>query len=83
MALPVAGSPPNPPLRKGGLPEAPLFKGGLGGSSATTFDHTPDLESFVKLATEVGLVFTVAELEEAHKHDWAMRWLLYSKDDRQ
>ncbi|MGK7900838.1 MAG: NFACT family protein [Hormoscilla sp.] len=37
----AAGSPPNPPFQKGGLPEAPLFKGGLGGSSTTTFDHTP------------------------------------------
>lgn len=46
-------------------------------------NHNPDLESFVKLGAEVGLNFTVAELEEAHKHDWAMRWLLYSKDDWQ
>ena len=43
----AAGSPPNPPLQKGGLPEAPLFKGGLGGSAtgrvykrSTGFDHT-------------------------------------------
>ncbi|MBC6418413.1 MAG: Nif11 family protein [Prochloron sp. SP5CPC1] len=48
-----------------------------------SLNSSPDLESFVKLGAEVGLVFTVAELEEAHKHDWAMRWLLYSKGDRQ
>jgi hypothetical protein len=38
-----------------------------------------DLESFVKLGAEVGLAFNVEELEEAHKRDWAMRWLLYNK----
>jgi len=44
----AAGSPPNPPLPKGGAPEAPLFKGGLGGSPgagvsiflSTGFEHT-------------------------------------------
>lgn len=48
-----------------------------------SLNSSPDLESFVKLGAEVGLTFTVAELEAAHKHDWAMRWLLYSKEDRQ
>lgn len=48
-----------------------------------SLNSSPDLESFVKLGAEVGLVFTTEELEAAHKHDWAMRWLLYSKDDGQ
>jgi len=48
-----------------------------------SLNSSPDVESFVKLGAEVGLVFTVAELEAAHKHDWAMRWLLYSKNDWQ
>ena len=39
----------------------------------------PDLESFVKLGAEIGFAFTVEELKAAHKHDWAMRWLLYNK----
>ncbi len=42
-----------------------------------------DLESFVKLGAEVSLTFSVAELEAAHKQDWGMRWLLYSKDNWQ
>ena len=46
-------------------------------------NKSPDLENFVELGSDIGLGFTVAELEEAHKHDWAMRWLLYSKDDWQ
>lgn len=44
-------------------------------------NKSPNLESFVNRGSELGLRFTVAELEEAHKHDWAMRWLLYSKDN--
>lgn len=44
---------------------------------------SPNLESFVNLGAEVGLSFTVEELKAAHKHDWAMRGLLYSKDDGQ
>jgi len=39
----------------------------------------PSLESFVKLGAEVGLTFTLEELKTAHKHDWAMRWLLYNR----
>ena len=39
---------------------------------------SPDLEIFVKLGAEIGLAFTVEELLEAHKRDWAMRWLLYN-----
>jgi len=35
-------------------------------------NDSPDLESFVKLGAEVGLIFTIEELEAAHKHDWAM-----------
>lgn len=46
-------------------------------------NHNPDLESLVKLGAEVGMFFTTEEMEAAHKHDWAMRWLLYSKEDRQ
>ncbi len=38
-----------------------------------------NLESFVKLGTEVGLTFTLEELKTAHKHDWTMRWLLYNR----
>ncbi|OAD22600.1 hypothetical protein THIOM_001586 [Candidatus Thiomargarita nelsonii] len=37
-----------------------------------------NLENFVKLGSEVALPFTVEELKTAHKHDWAMRWLLYN-----
>ncbi|MDJ1168786.1 Nif11-like leader peptide family natural product precursor [Roseofilum sp. BLCC_M154] len=44
---------------------------------------SPDLESFVNLGSNLGLHFTVAELEQAHKHDWAMRGLLYSQDNWQ
>ena len=40
---------------------------------------SPDLENFVKLGAEIGLAFAVEELQEAHKRDWAMRWLLYNK----
>ncbi|MEB3826592.1 Nif11-like leader peptide family natural product precursor [Phormidium sp. CCY1219] len=43
---------------------------------------TPDLESFVKLDAELGLVFTVEELEAAHKHDWGMRWVLYQSREK-
>jgi hypothetical protein len=41
-------------------------------------NSSPDLESFVKLGAEIGLVFTVEDLKAAHKHDWGMRWLLYN-----
>jgi len=44
-----------------------------------TLNSHPDLESFVKLGAEIGLAFNVEQLEAAHKHDWAMRWLLYNK----
>ncbi|MBP0027284.1 Nif11-like leader peptide family natural product precursor [Roseofilum sp. Guam] len=44
-------------------------------------NKNPNLEGFVQLGSELGLHFTVAELQEAHKYDWAMRGLLYSKDD--
>jgi hypothetical protein len=42
-------------------------------------NDSPNLESFVKLGAEIGLIFTVEELKAAHKHDWAMRWLLYNR----
>ncbi|WP_254565616.1 Nif11-like leader peptide family natural product precursor [Oscillatoria sp. HE19RPO] len=45
-------------------------------------NSTPDLESFVKLGAELGLIFTVEELEAAHKHDWGMRWLLYQSGEK-
>lgn len=44
-------------------------------------NKNPNLECFVQLGSQLGLHFTAAELEEAHKHDWAMRGLLYSKDN--
>ncbi|HBQ97762.1 MULTISPECIES: Nif11 family protein [unclassified Roseofilum] len=49
--------------------------------SLLALNQTPSLECFVNLGSNVGLSFTVAQLETAHKHDWAMRGLLYSKDD--
>ena len=42
----------------------------------------PDLDRFVKLGAELGLIFTVEELEAAHKHDWGMRWLLYHSGEK-
>lgn len=41
-------------------------------------NSSPELESFVNVGAEMGLVFTVEDLTAAHKHDWAMRWLLYN-----
>jgi hypothetical protein len=42
----------------------------------------PDLDRFVKLGAELGVIFTVEELEAAHKHDWGMRWLLYHSGEK-
>jgi predicted ribosomally synthesized peptide with nif11-like leader len=43
----------------------------------SALNDSHNLENFVKLGSELGLSFTVEELKAAHKHDWAMRWLLY------
>lgn len=57
------------------------------GLKAQLLSHhpTPELEKFVKIGAELGLIFSVEELEAAHKHDWGMRCFLQTtqlKDDR-
>jgi hypothetical protein len=36
-----------------------------------------DAVSVVELGESVGLSFSVEELRAAHRHDWAVRWLLH------
>jgi predicted ribosomally synthesized peptide with nif11-like leader len=38
-------------------------------------DYDSSVECLVALGAKAGLVFTVAELQTAHKHDWGMRWV--------
>ena len=47
-------------------------------NQALALSHSEDLEQLVKLGTKVGLSFTTQDLELAHKHDWAMRWFIFS-----
>lgn len=44
------------------------------------YDSGPELESFVNVGAEMGLVFTVEDLTVAHKYDWKIRWLLYKQN---
>lgn len=43
-------------------------------SRIQALENDPSLESLVVIGAEAGFVFTIAELQAAHKHDWAMRW---------
>jgi len=36
---------------------------------------TPSLSQLIELASELGCVFSPAELHAAFRHDWTMRWL--------
>jgi predicted ribosomally synthesized peptide with nif11-like leader len=51
-------------------------------SKLLALNNSPDLETLVKLGAEAGVTFTVEELQAAHKHDWAMRWLIYNSCER-
>ncbi len=42
-----------------------------------------DLESVVTLGEAAGYSFTVADLQTAFKHDWAMRWIHYGASAKQ
>ncbi len=33
------------------------------------------LADLVSIGAATGFIFTAAELQQAHKHDWAMRWI--------
>lgn len=35
------------------------------------------LEQIIQIAAAAGFSFTAEELQQAHKHDWAMRWARY------
>lgn len=37
------------------------------------------LDAVVQLAAQVGYIFSEQDLRAAYQHDWAMRWLRYSR----
>lgn len=37
-----------------------------------------DLEGLARIGAEAGMAFTVEELQEAFRQDWAMRWLHFT-----
>lgn len=41
-------------------------------------DVSDNLGSIINLAKEEGFIFSESDLQEAHKKDWTMRWLIYS-----
>jgi len=38
-----------------------------------------ELEGLVRVGAEAGFLFSKADLQLAHKHDWVMRWLRLNK----
>ncbi|GIV57116.1 Nif11-like leader peptide family natural product precursor [Rhodocaloribacter litoris] len=44
-------------------------------ASLRALDDPSDLDQVVRIGAGAGYDFSVEELQEAFRHDWAMRWL--------